>query len=418
MKTKFFTIALSFLTVVAVAQKKEIRNAGKAVDNGSYAEAKTLLDQAEASLADANDRYKTDFYLYKGQAYLGKGENVSTEDLMTAAEAYKQAQEMGSDEAAEGLSQVTNALVQSAINDQNSENFSSAAEKLHAGYQINNQDTLYLYFAASNAVNAQEYEKALEYYETLRDLGYTGIETEYIATNKETGEEEVLEKNQRDLMVKAGEYIKPEDRKSPPKSGEIAKNIALIHIAQGNEDEAVAAMEAAKAANPDDISLLQSEADMYYRMGDKDKYKEIMEGIVERDPNNASLYYNLGVTSYEIGDDEKAVEYYKKALEINPELTDARLNIAAAILSREGAIVEEMNGLGMSKADTDKYDELAEQRKELYKEALPYLEKVMENNPENMDATRTAMNIYYQLGEEEKANALQSKLDGGQAQEN
>lgn len=414
MKTKFFTIALSLLTVVAVAQKKEIRDAGKAVDKGSYAEARTLLSQAETSLADANDRLKSDFYLYKGKAYLGSGENASTEDLLTAAEAFQQAQELGSDDAAEGISQVTNTLIQSAIDDQNSENYSSAAQKLYAGYQMNHQDTLYLYYAASNAVNAQEYDKALEYYETLRDLGYTGIETEYVATNKETGEEEVMEQAQRDLMIKSGEYIKPEDRKSPPRSGEIAKNIALIHIAQGNESDAVAAMESAKAANPDDISLLQSEADMYYRMGDKDKYKEIMEGIVDKDPNNPSLYYNLGVTSYEIGDIEKAVDYYKKALEIDPEMADARLNIAAAILSKEAAIVEQMNGLGMSKADTQKYDELAEERKEIYKEALPYLEKVMENNPENMDATRTTMNIYYQLGEEDKAAALQAILDGAQ----
>ncbi|MCM4160282.1 tetratricopeptide repeat protein [Antarcticibacterium flavum] len=414
MKRKFLTIALSFLTVVAIAQKKEIRDAGKAVDKGSYAEAKSLLQQAEPNLSSVNDRFKSDFYLYKGKAYLGTGENVSVEDLRTAAQAFKQAEQLGEEqEAAEGLSGVTNALVQSAINDQNSENYKGAAEKLYAGYQMNPQDTVYLYYAASNLINTGEYETALEYYEELRDLGFTGIETEYIAVNKATGEEESMPQSQRDLMVKTGEYINPEDRKSPPKNAEIAKNIALIHIAQGNDDEAIAAMEEAKKANPDDISLLQSEADMYYRMGDKEKYKTIMEGILERDPNNATLYYNLGVTTFEVGDNEQAVEYYKKALEIDPSMTDARLNIAAAILAKEAALVEQMNSLGMSKADTKKYDELAEQRKEIYKEALPYLEKVMENNPENTDAIRTTMNIYYQLGEEDKAEALQQKLNGG-----
>ncbi len=412
MKTKFLTIALSLFTVVAIAQKKEIRNAGKAVDKGSYAEAKTLLDQAEANLANAKDKQKADFYLYKGQAYLGSGENVSTEDLMTAAEAYKKAQELGANDAAEGLSAVTNSLIQSAIDDQNEERYSEAADKLYAGYNLNPQDTLYLYFAASNAINARDYDRALEYYEDLRDLGYVGSETEFVATNKATGEEEVMNEAQRDLMVKAGEYINPEDRVSPSKSGEIAKNIALIYISQGDEDKAIAAMEDAKRANPDDADLLQSEADMYYQMGEKDKYQEIMEGIVQRDPNNPTLYYNLGVSTFEMGDTDKAVEYYKKALELDPSLTDARLNIAAAILAKEALIVEEMNGLGMSKADTEKYDELAEQRKELYKEALPYLEDVVENNPENVDAMRTTMNIYYQLGENDKGDAIQAKLDG------
>ncbi|MBK5192263.1 MAG: tetratricopeptide repeat protein [Flavobacteriaceae bacterium] len=411
MKTKILTIALSFLTLVAIAQKKEIRDAGKAIEKGSYAEAKTLLTQAEPNLSEANSSLQTDFYLYKGQAYLGTGENTLVADLIIAAEAFKKAQELGSDEAADGLAAITNSLVQSAIKDQNAEKYDKAAEKLYAGYQLNNKDTLYLYYAASNSINAGDYDTALKYYEELKGLGYTGIETQYVAVNKETGEEEVMAKIQRDLMVKSGEYLNPEDRKVPSKAGEIAKNIALIYIDQGKNDKAIAAMEAAKLANPDDISLLQSEADMYYKLGDKEKYKALMEAIVEKDPNNPTIYYNLGVTSYEIGNIEAAIKYYNKALELNPKLTEARLNIAAAILSGEAAIVEQMNSLGLSKADTQKYDELAEQRKGLYRKALPYLEKVMENNPENVEAIRTTMNIYYQLGEAEKAAALQEKLD-------
>ncbi|MGM1054424.1 MAG: tetratricopeptide repeat protein [Bacteroidota bacterium] len=414
MKTNILSLALSFLTVVAIAQKKEIRDAGKAVDKGSYAEAKTLLNQAEPLLSEANDNYKEDYYLYKGKAYLGTGENASVEDLMIAAEAFKKAQEMGSDAAAEGLATVTNSLVQGAINDQNNQAFTQAADKLYAGYQVNKEDTLYLYYAASNEVSAGNYEKALKYYEELKDLGYTGIETQYIAVNKATGEEEAMNKTQRDLMVKTGEYIKPEDRITEAKTGEIAKNIALIYIQQGEDDKAIAAMEAAKASNPGDISLMQSEADMYYKMGDKAKYKEIMEGIIEKDPNNPTLYYNLGVTSFEIGDIDAAISYYKKALEIDPEMADARLNIAAAILSREASIVEEMNTLGMSKADTKKYDELSEKRSQIYTDALPYLEKVIENDPSNIEALRTAMNIYYQIGEDAKANAIQEKIDQSQ----
>lgn len=414
MKTNILSLALSFLSVVAIAQKKEIRDAGKAVDKGSYAEAKTLLNQAEPLLSEANDNYKADYYLYKGKAYLGTGENTSIEDLMTSAEAFKKALEMGSDDAAEGLATVTNSLIQGAINDQNNQAFEKAADKLYAGYQLNNKDTLYLYYAASNQVSAGNYAKALKYYEELKGLGYTGIETQYVAINKATGEEEVMDKAQRDLMVKTGEYISPEDRVTESKTGEIAKNIALIYIQQGEDDKAIAAIEAAKVANPDDISLLQSEADMYYRLGDKAKYKELMEGIIEKDPKNPTLYYNLGVTSFEIGDIDAAVSYYKKALEFNPEMSEARLNIAAAILSREASIVEEMNTLGMSKADTEKYDKLSEKRSQIYKDALPYLEMVIENDPSNMEALRTAMNIYYQIGEDAKANALQEKLNQNQ----
>lgn len=414
MKTKFITIALSLLSVVAIAQKKEVRDAGKALEKGSYAQAKTLLTQAEPNLNSLKDDDKADFYYYKGKAYLGTGETTSSQDLMTSAAAFKTALELGHDEAQSGLESVTNALVQSAIKDQNEENYKGAAEKLLTGYSINPKDTLYLYFAAANAINAKDYNAALKHYETLRDLGYTGIETEYVATNKETGEVEVMNKAQRDIMVKAGEYIKPESRKTESRKGEVMKNIALIYIANGENDKAIKAMEGAKAANPGDLSLLQSEADMYYKLGDKEKYQEIMKGIVAKDPNNATLLYNLGVTSYEAGDNATAVEYYKKALAIDPEMHNARLNIAAAILSKEAELVEQMNSLGMSKADTQKYDQLAEERKLIYREALPYLEKVMEMDPKNKEAMRTTMNIYYQLGNNDKAEAIQVKLDSSE----
>jgi len=411
MKKNILSIGLSLITVVAIAQKKEVRDAGKAIEKGSYAEAKTLLTQAESMLGDANDNTKEDFYVFKGQAYLGTGEGTSIKDLMTASDAFKKANELGNAEAAaQGLAGVTNSLIQSAIADQNAEQYEMAAEKLYAGYQLNPKDTLYLYFAASNAVTAKNYDTALKYYEDLKDLGYTGIETEYLAINKATGEEEAMPKAQRDIMIKTGEYINPEDRVAPSKAGEITKNIALIYIEQGRDEDAVSALEAAKEANPGDSSLLQTEADMYYRMGKKDKYKELMEQIVANDPENPTLYYNLGVTAYEMGDSDGAIEYYKKALKYNPEMAEARLNIAAAILAQEASIVEEMNTLGMSKADTKKYDELAEKRKEIYRSALPYLETVMENDPENLEAIRTTMNIYYQLGESEKADALQAKL--------
>ena len=80
---------------------------------------------------------------------------------------------------------------------------------------------------------------------------------------------------------------------------------------------------------------------------------------------------------------EKAIEYYKQALEIDPEMTNARMNIVVAILAKERAIIDEMNGLGMSKEDNKRYEELEEERKEIYEQAVPYLEKVIESDPEN-----------------------------------
>jgi tetratricopeptide (TPR) repeat protein len=399
--------------VAAVAQKSEIRDAGDAVEDGNYAEAKTELQTAESMLSEANEKWTERFYLYKGQAYLGSGENASLEDLEVAAEAFQKAQELGNEEeAVQGFEQVRNALVQSAINDQNTEDFESASDKLYYSYQLNKQDTLYLYYAAANSLNGQDYATALEYYKDLKELGFDGSGVEYVATNVETGEEEIMStKEQRDIMLKTGEYENPQDRKIPSKKGEIAKNIALIYIQEGEDEKAIDAIKDAKAENPDNIALLQAEADVYYRMGNKEKYNELMQEMVKKNPNDPNVYYNLGVTAAELGDNEKAIEYYKQALEIDPEMTNARMNIVVAILAKERDIIDEMNGLGMSKEDNKRYEELEEERKEIYEQAVPYLEKVIESDPENVNVIRTAINIYNQLGEEEKAAELKARLE-------
>ncbi|WP_372916944.1 tetratricopeptide repeat protein [Salegentibacter sp.] len=411
MKTNILTVALSLFSLMAVAQKSEIKSAEKAVDKGNYTEAKAEIEKAESLLADANDKWTERFYVAKGNTYLGTGENVSIEDMLTASEAFKKAAEMGSNEAQEGLLNVRNSLVQSAVEDQSAENYKSASDKLYTSYELNPQDTLYLYFAAANSLNAQDFDTALEYYEKLRDLGYDGAETEYLATNVETGEQEAMPKEQRDLMIKTDNYTDPEDRELPSKKGEIAKNIALIYINEEKMDEAVEAMEDAKRENPDNVMLLQAEADMYYRMGDKEKYNEIMKEVLEKSPDDPAIYYNLGVTTAELGDTEGAVEYYEKALELDPSLSEARMNIVVAILAKERELIDEMNNLGMSKEDSKRYEELEEERLEVYEEVIPYLEDAIEHDPTNAEIIRTAMNIFNALDEEEKAQVLKEKLE-------
>ena len=80
-------------------------------------------------------------------------------------------------------------------------------------------------------------------------------------------------------------------------------------------------------------------------------------------------------------------------------------------MSKERDIVEEMNSLGNSRADNKKYQELNKEKKQFYKDALPYLEKASELNPKNMDALKTKLNIYYQLEMSDKAKVLQEKIN-------
>jgi tetratricopeptide (TPR) repeat protein len=273
------------------------------------------------------------------------------------------------------------------------------------------KDTLYLYYAASTAVSGQDYDKALGYYDELKALGFKGADMEYTAVNKETNEVENFDnKNLRDISVKAGTHIKPEDKKGESKSSEIVKNIALIYIAKGENEKAAAAMKDARKENPDDLGLLISEANIMLKLDKRDEFKRLMEEATTKDPSNAELQYNLGVIAAEGGDDESAMKYYKKAIELNPDYADAHNNIAVLILDQDQEIIEKMNALGTSAADNKKYDEYKLKRLDIYKEALPHLETAFELKP-NVYVAKTLMNIYSAIDNTPKFKEMKAKVE-------
>lgn len=404
MKTKILAVSLILASSAVFAQKKEIKSAEKAINKENYAEAKSLLKSVEGSISSQKDNLKEDFYVAKGLAYMGsQPQKQSVEDLNIAGESFKMAKELGSQDADANLTKVRNALINSAIADQNAQNFSKSAEKLYASYNLNKKDTIYLYYAASNATNAKDYKTALEYYNTLQELNYSGEGMEYYATNKATGEQEKFtDKEQRDIFMKTGTYKDPKEEKLPSKKAEITKNIALIYLQQGDTEKGLKAIDKAIATNPEDTDLLLAQADIYYQSGDKKKYTEIVEKVLEKDPNNAALYYNLGVTAMQMDAAEKSITYYKKAIEIDPKMANAYVNLASSMLMKEKSIIDEMNGLGMSNADNKRYDELTKERSELYKNAVPYLEKAVDLEPNNEQAIQTLINIHSQLGNDDK----------------
>lgn len=414
-------LLFSLLFFIGFAQRGEVRDAEDEVEDGNYQEAFKYLEQAKAEgVLEDKEKWQARYYLTMGNAYLGADNGVgrSYENLKKAAESFKKSLTIeDEDEPKEGLTKVRTALVQNAVNDQKKQKYEAAAKQLYKSYELSKKrDTMYLYYAASNLVQGKSYDKAVKYYKELMDMNFDGSRTEYYATNKSSGEQERFETEKfRDLSIKSGEYENPVEKKSKSKRPEIAKNIALIYIQEGKKEKALNAVDEALAENENDPALLQAKADIYYEMDDIEKYDEIMKKIVEQRPDDPNLYYNLGVASEKNDKVEDAKKYYKKAIELNPEFVNAYINLSTAILSEEKEIVKQMNELGMSDADQKKYDKLKEKKKKFYEEALPYLKKAIELEPNNLGAIQTLMNIHYQLGNDKEAQNLKTKLDKLQA---
>ncbi len=408
---KRLIIALAFsISAFSFAQKKELKSADKAIKGNNYAEAKAALNQAKALMASMDEKSKAKYYYLLGKALYAGGAG-SSQDIDKALESLAQVKGAYAAEITELKQTMTNGILTKGNKAYEDKDYSSASKYFEHAYRTSVKDTLFLYYAAATAVNVQEFDRALKLYEELKALDYTGVQKEYFATNKETGEEEVLDKVNRDLYVKAKSHIKPGERLTESKKPEIVKNIALIYVSNGDNEKAIAAMKEARAESPDDINLLLSEANVHFKMGNKDEFRRLLEIATQKDPKNPELQYNLGVIASESGDNEGAKKYYDKAIELDPNYINAYINTAALILNGEQALIEEMNGLGSSAADDKRYDELREERQNIYRSAIPYLDKALGINSKNINAAKTLMNIYSVLGETDKFKAMKEKVD-------
>lgn len=315
------------------------------------------------------------------------------------------------DDIIETISTTKPTLVNIAVGLVDNKKYKEAADVLNAVYLLDKKDQDKLFYAANYAQNGLDYDKSLEYYYQLKALNYSGAGVVYWATNKASKKEETFaSKEQRDLFIKAGTHEKARDEKLESKRGEIYKNIALLLIEKGKVDDAKAAISEAKKENPNDSSLLLTEADLYLKVNDIPNYQRLITEAIEKDPNNYVLYFNLGVTSSNANNLVDAEKYYKKAIEIKPDYVDAYLNLSELKLRADEKLVTEMNKLSTSDKDNKRYDAIKAEREKNFKSVLPYLEKAVELQGDNDAAKKTLLSVYNALEMTDKYKALKAKM--------
>jgi tetratricopeptide (TPR) repeat protein len=423
MKSRYIISAFALmLSLGSFAQKDQLKALEKAIKNFEPTAVKNAISTAESVISNASDQEKAQFYFLKGNALLElANRNMETgKNLKESAKSYQEllATEMKtgkkkySVQAEQSLTDVKNKLLNSAIKDSDEKRYKESSEKLYDVYSLSPKDTIYLYYAAGSAVNAKDYDNALRYYEKLKELNYSGQGTAFYAKSALNNEEQLFSsKEERDKSVSLKVHTEPRDEKIPSKRGEIYRNYALILVEKGEKEKALQAIIEAKKDNPEDTSLALTEANLYLDAEDYTSYKRVIEEVLQKSPNDADLYYNLAVISGTSQNSIDAEKYYKKAIEINPKYSNAYLNLAILKLDKEGKIVEEMNKLGNSAKDNKRYDELKIQREQVFKDALPYLEKVVELSPDNKDAKQTLLNVYTSLDMNDKYKALKATMN-------
>ena len=354
---KTITIASFFLSLTLFAQVEEMKTLKKIYDKDKISTKdlenfKTNLSALEKNATSEEDKVYANFF--KGmlpfmelqslgakakpedQAKLMNPSNFSnfkSAVVQTLAYEEKTGTKLYTNDIKESLSFVKPILSQTAFQLNGMSKFTEASEMFYSIYELDKNDGNFLENAAITAYQSGNYKKSEQLYLELLNSEYVTKGVKYYAVDTKTGKEELMpSKEYRTKMISLKAYEKPRDEKNIEKLPEIYKALANSSIQLSDFSNAKKYLHEARNLNPKDEELLNAEFSLHF--------------------NEA---YNL------IKQDQK--------------------------------IVEEINNNLKNKA---KYDELMLQRKELFKSALPSLEKAFELKPSD-ENTKSLLKISYEI---------------------
>lgn len=167
-------------------------------------------------------------------------------------------------------------------------------------------------------------------------------------------------------------------------------------------DRTIAVAEEGRKKYPDDSELLVTLSNAYIAANKIDIAIEAFKAGIEKEPQNQYYHYNYGVLLLGKNDFQGAEEQFKAALEIDPEYYNASYNLAVTYV-KWGAYI---NKLADERGDLNN-----KEYKEKYQQALPYLEKVVQNKKEDVALWELLGKVYSVLGMQKDAENAFNKAD-------
>jgi len=385
MKTKtnkmrtVLTLLLAVVCLMGYAQKKpKINKAESALEDGNYAEAKSIVD---AAIEHEKTKDEPETWFVRAQVYAALDTaNNQPGALEESMKAFDKTLELDPDQKkVNSVDFNTGAIVNvdskrqgiyayyydKALKNYNNQNFSSAADNFETAFFIMPSDTNSILNAAYAALSADERDRAREDFNKAYEAG------------------------SRDKNIFLQLYNFSVQEKDFERALEVIKN--------GRE------------AYPDDVDLMKYEINLYIQLGRTDEARTGLEEAIAAEPNNADLLFSLGVLKEETGDEEGAMESYKRALEVDPNHFNSNYNIAVSVFNEANEMMKERNAL--SYKEKQKTADLTKKINAQLKEALPLWEKLYSLDSTDPQILETLAFIYSNLKMNDKAEKISDELD-------
>lgn len=380
------------ITCSSFAQKDELKDLEKAFKKANSSEIETLLTKMESTLSNATDDQKAAYYFYKAQNEIqlaNSGVDLfanRSKAIKTINQLIKFENETKSKKYTTEISSIKNnllaQLVDEAIGSNQKKDFKNSSRLFEQAYRLNPTDTMYLFYAASDAANGRDYDFAESKYKELTKLNFDGTSKTYVATSQITGKVQSFgtDMKARDFAVKSGTHTKPETEFNKSVKPEIYYNLGLILLNKQNYSEAEAFVLTAYDLDESNINALMNVLMLYYNTNRMDKYEEYATKGLERFPKNELLLYNLAVIHLGNKETEKAQVYFERIIKNNPQHFESLRELGNIELQKDAEVTNKINALPNTITSDKKRSELMQEKKSVYENALKFYLKAQKVN--------------------------------------
>jgi tetratricopeptide (TPR) repeat protein len=143
------------------------------------------------------------------------------------------------------------------------------------------------------------------------------------------------------------------------------------------------------------------------KQNDKENSEKYIKQALDLDPNNKELYWIMGTSNIEQKEYEKAEQNLLKAIEIDSMYLNAHSNLAALYMDWSLELADEAQDLDYR---DPRVEELKKQKTDLLVKAIPSLEIMAVEFPDNKSVIRNLASAYRASGNEEKFQEWYGKL--------
>lgn len=372
-KLMLMAILLVFAITISFGQAKNVNKANALLTKGELKEA---AEQIEPTIQDEKTKDKGRTWYIRAQIYdkIAQDEELSKQfpdALAKAAESYKKAEAIEKDGSTyHGLAQVGYDQLYGRVLNQGVENYNNGDyEAAYSNFmdvaKVNPEDTTGFLYGAMMAQELEHYDDALKNYDKLFELG-----------------------NYSKSALGSVIYIYLNEKEDP--------------------ESALKYVNLAEEKYPDDNNFHRQEVDILIKMNKLDDAVVELKDAISHEPENPLLVTNLAML-YDMTEHYDSAEvYYKRALELEPGNRNALINLAVLFIGKGDAIMHKVNE--MSIKDYNKHIDKAEKDAAAeYNNALPYLNKVIEKDPNDELGLQNLQAVYAKLHNGKKATEIYEK---------